>query len=431
MTYTDLRTRYPKFIFDNYTFEKIDHDLFVKFFYSAPPDHKFSHQIVFKHIPDSVDYTKLVNFYLHIGLSLIPSYWKATCSPRIEIHCGHLDALQTKWWLKLFEKGMGEYYFQNQIDFTPSNFLTLTSTGEESLPTMDITAKESVLIPMGGGKDSITTLEILRPHYPITLFAINPVPVMKNIQHISGVIDFIEVTSTIDPYLLELNSQGYLNGHTPVSSVYAFTALAAAAIYGQKHVAFSNERSATEGNTTYLGREINHQYSKTLEFETDLATYIPMHMTSSIDYFSLLRSLYELQIALIFSYRPQYFNFFTSCNKNFKLDPTSHPESLWCKRCPKCVSTGLLLGAFVGKDKISEIMGAYPPDLPENQEIMKELLGEKPVKPFECVLTRREAKLALDMIENGPSDEFSDFLSEWEDNPNLPTELAKILRRAV
>ncbi|OGD00236.1 hypothetical protein A2702_01905 [Candidatus Amesbacteria bacterium RIFCSPHIGHO2_01_FULL_48_75] len=70
-------------------------------------------------------------------------------------------------------------------------------------------------------------------------------------------------------------------------------------------------------------------------------------------------------------------------------------------------------------------MGAYPPDLPQNLEILIELLGQKPVKPFECVLTRAEAQAAY-------TDQGLDkLLSSWLENPNMPPRFAQILKHAV
>ena len=248
---------------------------------------------------------------------------------------------------------------------------------------------------------------------------------MLKIPVLAGVDKVFIVQSIIDPYLLELNRQGYLNGHVPFSAFLSFVSLFIAAATDCSHIALSNERSSEEGNTEYLGYTINHQYSKTLEFETDVNKYL-QDLKSNISCFSFLRPLYELQITKLFSRYPQYFQVFSSCNTNFKLDPRQHPQSgLWCKTCPKCVSTALLLTPFIGKDKVIEIMSAYPPDLPQNLEILIELLGQKPVKPFECVLTRAEAQAAY-------TDQGLDkLLSSWLENPNMPPRFAQILKHAV
>jgi len=51
----------------------------------------------------------------------------------------------------------------------------------------------------------------------------------------------------------------------------------------------SNELSANDGNFSWEGFEVNHQYSKSLEFEKDLQTYMNGYVTYQISYFSVLR----------------------------------------------------------------------------------------------------------------------------------------------
>lgn len=404
MTYQELRQKYPKFIFKSFSKEIIDGKLVLKFEYQTPPDLAFTH---------TLEISNLENFgcddvlIFNIGLSEMFSYWKATCSPIVEIQAGSLTSDQTAFWHKLFIRGMGEYYYKNQIDFTPDDFIviktTYTSPPTPSPKLGEGKSRGEVLVPVGGGKDSIVTLELLKKHFKIIPMMINPVPAMIDVCNVASVEKPINIARQLDPRLLELK---YLNGHVPLSASIAFISI----LLGFKHVALSNERSSDEGNTTYLGHNINHQYSKSLEFETDLNKYL--ENITHVKYFSFLRPLYELQITKLFIKYPQYFKVFTSCNKNFKIDPSTHPVgSLWCKTCPKCVSVALLLGSEI----VTKIMGCYPPEMPENKAIMDGLLGLTPVKPFECVLTRDEALGNIDM-------------NSYMENPNMPKEFEKILK---
>lgn len=438
MTTEELRQKYPKFIFEKYEYRKTDGNLEISYFYSILPDHKFVHKISTPLLfpPNLGGNHKGVfeNLIFHIGLSLMPSYWKLTCSPQIEVRAGSLSPEQLIFWHKLFLKGMGEYFFRNNIDFTYKDFLKIRAGEPESLRVEEknlhspaLTLSRSVLVPVGGGKDSIVTLELLKKDYSVIPFIVNPVPVISDICKTVGLEPFV-MHSTLDLHLLELNSRGFLNGHIPVTATHSFEALLAADISGCSFIAFSNERSSNEGNTEYLDHTINHQYSKTLEFETDLNSYL-LSRISHIKYFSFLRPLYELQITKIFTGFPQYFSVFSSCNQNFKLMPSA-PSLMpkWCNHCPKCVSSALLLAAWLGKPTVTQIMSVFPPDLPENSEILKDLLGINPVKPFECVLTRDEAHIAQDLISHGPSEKSRLFMSSWLDNPNMPKEFEKILK---
>ena len=444
MNLHDLRQKYPNFIFEKYEYDFVGDRLEIKFYYSIPPDHKFTHKLLIENcLPvgalaksGKLKNENLENLIFHVGLSLIPSYWKATCSPVIQLstlNC-QLSTEQVSFWKKLFLNGMGEYFYKNQIDFTDPGFLAInTSTSNNPVTTssQSVTTSDKILVPIGGGKDSIVTLELLKNHFTVIPFIINPVPIMYEVIKTAGINEYIEVQSQIDPHLLELNKQGYLNGHTPISAFYAFTSVLTAYLINTPFIAFSNERSSNEGNTTYLGHEINHQYSKSLEFESDLNKYLKANdqRLTTISYFSFLRPLYELQITKLFSRYPQYFNVFSSCNQNFKLSTiNSQLSTKWCSHCPKCVSTALMLACFIGKEKVSEIMGSYPPDLPINQSLINQLTGKSSVKPFECVLTRAEASAAYNAIELGQLDQLGQLLSSWMDNPNLPEKFVKILK---
>jgi len=436
MDFRLLRQKYPVFSFDKYEYSFKNESLKINYFFTAN-ELEFTHQII---IPGNYNLDESAEqLIFNLGLSILPSYWKLTCSPTINLP-KYLTPDQINFWHKLFIKGMGEYYYKNQIDFTPKDFLKIISDGSRQTSAQGEPSRLSgmvaehsqlpdpsnkILVPIGGGKDSIVTLEILKTHYIVTAFAVNPVPLIKNVINKSG-LPTIFVESIFDPQLFELNQIGYLNGHVPISAFYAFASLLVAYLQNISYVAISNERSTSEGNTVYLGQEINHQYSKTLEFETDLNNLISQSLNHSVTYFSFLRPLYELQITKIFSHYSQYFDIFSSCNNNFKLQThNSSPITKWCQSCPKCVSTALMLTCFISKEKVAGIMGSFPPDLPSNLVTINQLTGLTPVKPFECVLTRAEAVAAL----NGTG--LDQILNSWQDNPNMPVEFAKILKSSL
>lgn len=79
---------------------------------------------------------------------------------------------------------------------------------------------------------------------------VNPKPVTLECAKIAGfeTENIIEVYRTIDKRLLNLNKEGYINGHTPFSSMLAFLSYFIAYILGKKYIALSNESSANESN---------------------------------------------------------------------------------------------------------------------------------------------------------------------------------------
>jgi len=194
------------------------------------------------------------------------------------------------------------------------------------------------------------------------------------------------VRRSLDKLLLELNDRGFLNGHTPFSALLAFVTLLAATASGRRYIALSNESSANE--PTVAGTNINHQYSKSLEFENDFSDYVEKYITPDIKYFSLLRPLSELQIASIFAKRPAYFGHFKSCNVGSKND-------IWCGKCPKCLFTFIILSPFLAPEQLVEIFGSNLLNDRELQVYFDELTGVAEVKPFECIGTVDEVNAAL------------------------------------
>lgn len=128
---------------------------------------------------------------------------------------------------------------------------------------------------------------------------------------ISNISKSIFIDRKLDPQLFEMNKQGFLNGHVPISSVIAFTSVLVSQLKGINTIAISNERSSNEGNIEFHGMMINHQYSKSFEFEERFQNYCKTYLydqQSNIKphYFSYLRPIYELQIAGIFAHFTQY-----------------------------------------------------------------------------------------------------------------------------
>jgi len=206
---------------------------------------------------------------------------------------------------------------------------------------------------------------------------------------VAGIKNPIVVKRTIDQTLLKLNKKGYLNGHTPFTAVLSFLAVFCAILFDYKNIIFSNEKSADEGNVRYLGKMINHQWSKSSEFEKKFKNYCQKYLAKEINYFSLLRPYTELEISRMFLKYPQYFSVFSSCNRGIKIGKR------WCGNCPKCLFVYATFYPFLEKKELLKIFGR---DIFENKKLlptMKGLLGQGRVKPFECVGTKKESLTAF------------------------------------
>lgn len=153
-----------------------------------------------------------------------------------------------------------------------------------------------------------------------------------------------------------MNQQGYYNGHVPISGIIAFALVFGAYLYDYQYIVMSNEKSANEGNTVLDGIEINHQRSKSFSFESDFDHYIKAYISPDLHYFSLLRGMYELKIAELFSHYPQYFSTFSSCNNNFKIiEANKTTDQRRCGICPKCAFVYAILRPFLSDEATQKI----------------------------------------------------------------------------
>lgn len=397
MKLRQLQKKYPRFVYESYSYRISKNDLEILFSFKVKPGISFEPKITIKDAKRELaklNLNKLDDLIFHLGLIEMVSYWKATCSPTIEIKAGHLDREQIRWWQRLILKGMGQFFFENKIPFQKPKFVISKARSLKKALSLPV---NGVLVPVGGGKDSAVTLELLKKEKKhFRCFSLNPTDAAKKIMKLASCQRPIIAERTIDRKLLELNRKGFLNGHTPFSAYLAFLSLLVAAAFKYRQIAVSNERSSNEGNVKYLGKTINHQWSKSSDFEKNFREYSKKYLTGNIEYFSYLRHLYEIQIAKIFSKYPKYFPVFLSCNEAYKTaSGTRKPTKKWCGQCSKCLFVYMILYPYLKKRELLKIFGK---DLFEDKKLlplMHQLTGERGFKPFECVGTRKECKKAL------------------------------------
>jgi 7-cyano-7-deazaguanine synthase in queuosine biosynthesis len=418
-----LRRKYPKFIYNSFDFKFKKKGLEICFDFKIEPDIQFSPKVLIEGINEKeikrVGERALKNLIFNLGMIEALSYWKATCSPKIEILAGNLNKEQIRWWKDLIFKGMGQFFFENKINFTQPNFLKIIAGNKFDDRPKSFQGKlneNKILVPVGGGKDSVVTIEYLKKlKKDLILFCLNPNENQKKIIEISGIRKKVFVKREIDKKLLELNQRGFLNGHTPFTAYLCFLSVLVAVLRGCKFIAFSNEKSSNEGNVKYLGKIINHQYSKSEEFEKKFRFYSKKYLAKNVECFSLLRNLYELEISALFSQFPQYFNTFLSCNVAFQTKSgTKKPIKKWCGECPKCLFVFTSLYPFIG-ERVIKIFGKNLFEDKKLLPLMLQLIGKKKFKPFECVGIKKESFLAFKLS-----------LERWKrENKKLPFLLKK------
>ena len=387
----ELRSRYPVFRYERFDLERSSSQVTVRFRFSVPPDISFTPEVSFQPVREGwsdIAEDLLHNAVFHLGLIESFSYWKATASPVIEVHAGKLTPEQVAWWEDLLIHGMGEFFYRNRIDFTSTDFVKIVPRPEgRTCVSYDAPLPPRSLLTIGGGRDSALAAGLLRNSgKAFTCMMLNPSSSAAAIaRHVSDS-DPVVIRRAICPELLELNRRGYLNGHTPFSAYLAFLGAACLLLYGYSNMIVANERSSDEGNVHYLGKEINHQYTKSFAFEEQFDEYLRKCLVRSGRYFSVMRPLYELQIGKLFSRYPEFFELFKSCNRN--------RSNSWCGQCPKCVSVFLTMYPFLPAATLEGIFGRDLFYSDDTIPTLCELAGLE-IKPFECVATTRETTAAL------------------------------------
>ncbi len=386
--FEELRKEHPLFIYHSCELNEQSGELRFHFQideYHFRPVWRFN----FKLADRDFDRRQAEAIAFSLGMTELVSYWKCACCPTVEVRCGGLSEWQIAWWKKLYFNGLGEFFYRNGIKTDLDSFMTITAPPQGKTD-FSTPALSGALVPVGGGKDSVVTLEILKAMgEEITPYVINALPAAMDCVTASGVSAApISPSRAIDPELLERNKAGWLNGHTPFSAVVAFSAMLHACILGKKYIVLSNESSANE---TYVnGAQVNHQYSKSTEFERDFREYCGRSFGGCAEYFSLLRPLSEWQIARAFVKFPRYYGVFRSCNLGSR-------KNIWCCNCAKCLYVYILLAAFLDDSTLTGIFGENLLERADLAPMLDGLMLDGEDKPFECVGTKSEVRLSLKM----------------------------------
>ena len=293
-----------------------------------------------------------------------------------------LTAAEKAFVIDVYENGLGEFYARNNLARFGRLNLSTADDPVERKAAPDL--PERTLLPIGGGKDSLVSVELLS-HVGIdfTPFAVNPKgPILTSVDAIGHAP--LYVTRTLDAEMIRLGKEpGYYNGHVPSTAINSMIASLCALLFGYDQIVLSNERSASEGNIEFDGRETNHQYSKSLGFELLIADILANATGGALKYFSLLRPYSEARIASLFTQGQRFDAVFSSCNRNFRL--TGNDGPLWCGECPKCHFVFLIFAPFMAKDRLLKIFGKNLLDVPANERSFRELSGLTGQKPWECV----------------------------------------------
>lgn len=395
-TFIKFRKEYPEFIYENFKVLETDTEYKVTYLFSIK-DLVFEPQItILKNSKmENIDNDYLNYLFFQYGLFDLMSYYKLTCSPKLIIKPMYINQEQASFFKKVLYNGLGEYFYKNNINISYDDFLEIIVESDKKyeLPVFDEQYRGNV-IPIGGGKDSIVSMKLLDKYKDDNMFFMlerNLYP--KNEAGYQSIYkggytdeDILIFKNDLDLKLLELNKQGYLNGHIPISACISMASFIMAYLTHKKYVVLSNEASANEGN--FEGLNINHQYSKSYEYESEFEKYSNKYLNPNILYFSLLRGWNEYQILQEFLKHKEFLSVFRSCNRGTR-------DNIWCNHCSKCLYVYIMLYPYLSDEEMSLV---FDRNMLDDESLEEEFLGlilPERLKPFECVGTRLEINFAL------------------------------------
>lgn len=389
-------TQSKTFFFHSYEYDDLTGE--ARFHYSLDRKIRFTEVIRFAGANSSLDGPQREALqrglrFLHLAAGI--SYFKAAVPGAIVVEGPPLSLSAARFFEHLYVHGLGEFAFENDLNLVGRISFPFSASAED--PASNIALPNAVAVPIGGGKDSLVTVELLRESgQPLTLVSVGNQELSRALAR-EARLPLIMIQRRIARSLLELNRAGAYNGHVPITAILSFVFAAASIVYGFDTLVMSNERSANVGNVIREdGFEVNHQYSKSLEFEKRFSQFIEDHLLTNLRYFSLMRPLSELAIAERFSTLRRYHGSFTSCNQNFRVNGASGAR--WCLHCPKCRFVFLSLAPFMPKEELLAIFGHNLLDDERQYAGFDALCGFGQQKPFECVGEIEESRAAMILL---------------------------------
>jgi hypothetical protein len=350
------------------------------------------------------------------------SYYKAGVPSQIRVEGSMPDAQTATFLDALYLHGLGEFAYHNKLDLrgrirfpirtgdgaslpplqgegrggdgVHAAPLTTDTIPTQTLPLKGRASTRRTLVPIGGGKDSLVSVEMLKAAgEDATAVWVGNSPLIAACAQRTG-LPLLNIRRELSPLLFDYNKAGAYNGHIPVTAINSAILAVAAVLYGYDAIAFSNERSASSATLEYDGQAVNHQWSKGWEFERLFGDLVHARVAGDLDYYSLLRPLSELAVAERFARTSRYDDVFSSCNRNFRiLGPK--PADRWCGQCPKCHFVFLALAPFMPKPRLLAIFGRNLLDDESLAPAFDALMEYRDHKPFECVGEGGESRAAM------------------------------------
>jgi hypothetical protein len=360
------------------------------------------------------------------------SYYKVAAPRRIDLGGVELSDEGLGFLRRFYLEGLGEFSLTNGLDLSGLEIEGAAAPRRAPVGAFD---PGQLLIPFGGGLDSIVTVSELGPRAERAALFVAERPgarfaALEAAAAVTG-LEVVRAERGLDDKVLASAARGYLNGHVPVTGVLSALGVLTAVAHGFGALAMSNERSASSASTQGPSGPVNHQWSKGADFEDGFRALVGERLTG-FEYFSWLRDRSELSIAASFASLPEYHRVFRSCNRAFHQDPGARLAD-WCGVCDKCLFIDLVLAPALEASELRAIFSGREPI--ENEALADQLrvlvgLGEGP-RPFECVGDEAECREALLLAAARPDRADSRLLQELAARTPLPEAASEAPRSAI
>ncbi|MBU2708147.1 hypothetical protein KCM76_19300 [Zooshikella marina] len=356
--------------------------------------------------------------FVNLGLAFAAGHFILSDFATIRCDCAKLNDQECALLEQRMMAALAEFRYLQGLD--PSRPVAVLSSGKRALhPIPFAHAEEKALMLNGGGKDSCVSAELLKGiGLPFAWLSAHPNPIRLRVIDRSGnpekyAFDFSLSEQAKTDAVYPWGAEPYLQVITAASLIISY-------LTGFKYLVTGAEHSADDSNLIYKGVEVNHQSGKTSTFENFFNTFIQNSVLQEAKLFSIARPFTDFRLGEMFSHFPQYFDAFFSCNMGMG-------KNKWCNNCHKCAFTYMALYPFFEQQTLINIFGQDLFKIPTIRKYMIELTTAT-IKPWECVGTLDECKLALRYcLKKSPNMEFN----EWPRRSDLEKSCHDIQEQTV
>jgi len=196
--------QYKEFIFEAYSYDPAVSTLSLRYRFGGGP--RFEEKLIFNFVPQQLSSEAsavLDRIFRLIFLMSGVSYYKSFVPPTLISESFPVDRVTAGFLHKFYEKGLAEFAFRNRISL--HDHFVIRASGDPPPGPIAVDLPRCTCVPVGGGKDSIVTLECLKGGgEPLILFSLGDAEPIRACIAAAG-LPFIRVQRRLDCRLFKVN----------------------------------------------------------------------------------------------------------------------------------------------------------------------------------------------------------------------------------